>query len=97
MTKKELIDAIIESMSGQNQAGTASRLQVESFYEAFSSVAAAELIGGGEISIQGMGKLKVKKTSARKGFNPRTGEKIEIAGGRKVVFVPGRDFKEALK
>ena len=60
-------------------------------------MAAAELIGGGEIGIQGVGKLKVKKTSARKGRNPRTGEYLEIAGGRKVVFVPGRDFKEALK
>ena len=93
MTKKELMDA----MSDPKHTRGTTRLQVESFFESFCSVAAAELIGGGEIGIQGVGKLKVKKTSARKGRNPRTGEYLEIAGGRKVVFVPGRDFKEALK
>lgn len=97
MTKKELMDAIMESMSEQKHAKPATRLQVESFFEAFSSVAAAELIGGGEISIQGVGKLKVRKNSPRKGRNPRTGEEMEIAGGKKVVFVPGKDFKKALK
>lgn len=97
MTKKELIDAIMESMSGQNHARGASRLQVESFYEAFSSVAAAELLGGGEISLQGVGKLKTVPTKDRKGRNPQTGEPLEIPTGRKVVFVPFRDFKEAMK
>lgn len=97
MTKKELIDAIMESMSKQKHAKPVTRLQVESFFEGFCGVAAAELLGGGEIGIQGVGKLKVKKTSARKGRNPRTGEKLEIPEGKKVVFVPGRDFKEALK
>lgn len=96
MTKKELIDAIMESMSDQRHAKPTSRLQVESFFEAFSNVAAAELIGGGEISIQGMGKLKVRKTSARKGRNPKTGEAMEIPAGKKIVFVPFRDFKDAL-
>ncbi len=97
MTKKELMDAIMESMSEQKHAKPATRLQVESFFEAFSSVAAAELIGGGEIGIQGVGKLKVRETSARKGRNPRTGEEMEIAGGKKVVFVSGRNFKEAMR
>lgn len=96
MTKKELIDAIMESMPEQKHGKTASRLQVESFFEAFSSVAAAELIGGGEISIQGMGKLKVRGTSARKGRNPKTGETMEIPAGQKIVFVPFWDFKAAL-
>ena len=97
MTKKDLVDAIMESLSEQKHAKPASRLLVESFYEAFCSVAAAELVGDGEIGIQGMGKLKVKETSARKGRNPRTGEAMEILPSKKVVFVPCRDFREALK
>lgn len=97
MTKKELIDAMMESLSGERNVKAISRLYVESVYEAFCAVAAAELIGGGEIGIQGMGKLKAKKISARKGRNPRTGEAIQIPAGQKVLFVPGRDFREALK
>ena len=60
MTKKELMDAIMESMSDPKHTRGTTRLQVESFFESFCSVAAAELIGGGEIGIQGVGKLKVK-------------------------------------
>lgn len=97
MTKKELIDAIMESMSDQKHAKPASRLQVESFFESFCSVVAAELIGGGEIGIQGVGKLKVKKTSARKGRNPRTGEDLMIPASRRIIITLSRDFREALK
>lgn len=97
MTKKELIDAIMESISDQKHAKPASRLQVESFFEGFCGVAAAELIGGGEISIQGMGKLKVRGTCARKGRNPRTGEELMIPASRRVIITLSRDFREALK
>ena len=54
------------------------------------------LLDGGEISLPGLGKLKVKETSARTGRNPRTGERIDIPASRKVVFTPGKEFKEAL-
>lgn len=72
-------------------------VDMEKALQAFCSVAAAELLAGGEVSLPGLGKLKVKETNARTGRNPRTGEAIEIpAGRRKVVFSPGKDFKEAL-
>lgn len=60
-------------------------------------VAAAELLGGGEVPLPGLGKLKMRKTAAREGRNPRTGETLHIPEGKKVVFVPGKDLKEALK
>lgn len=71
-------------------------VDMEKALQAFCSVAAAELLAGGEVSLPGLGKLKVKETNARTGSNPRTGEAIEIPAGRKVVFSPGKDFKEAL-
>ena len=71
-------------------------VDMEKALQAFCSVAAAELLAGGEVSLPGLGKLKVKETNARTGRNPRTGEAIEIPAGRKVVFSPGKDFKEAL-
>lgn len=97
MTKKEMIDAIIEAMPRQEGNRTASRLQVESVLEAFCGVAAAELLGGGEVALQGIGKLKTVATKARTGRNPKTGEPLEIPAGKKVAFSPFRDFKEALK
>lgn len=96
MTKKKLIDGIMESMP-QGGRGVASRLHVESMLEGTCNVIAAELLGGGEVSLPGIGKLKTVTTKARKGRNPKTGEPLEIPAGRKVVFSPFRDFKEALK
>lgn len=71
-------------------------VDMEKALQAFCSVAAAELLAGGEIPLPGLGKLKVKDTSARTGRNPKTGEVIEVPAGRKVVFTPGKEFKEAL-
>ena len=65
--------------------------------ETLCNVIAAELLGGGEVSLPGLGKLKVKETNARAGRNPRTGEVIDIPAGRKVVFTPGKEFKEAFR
>ena len=50
--------------------------------DSFCSVAAAELLAGGEISLPTLGKLKVKETAARIGRNPLTGDKLEIPAGR---------------
>lgn len=73
-----------------------SRADMESALAAFCDVAAAELLDDGEISLPGLGKLKVKETSARTGRNPRTGERIDIPASRKVVFTPFKEFREAL-
>lgn len=71
-------------------------VDMEKALQAFCSVAAAELLAGGGISLPGLGKLKAKVTSSRTGRNPRTGEAITIPAGRKIVFLPGKDSKEAL-
>lgn len=97
MTKKELVDAIMESMPAQNGRGGATRLHVENILEAYANVAAAELLGGGEITIQGIGKLKTVASKARTGRNPRTGQPLEIPAGRRLVVSAFRDFREALK
>lgn len=91
-------DFILNAMAAvrSNNGRDLSRADMESALAAFCDVAAAELIGGGEIPLPGLGKLKVKGTSARTGRNPRTGETIEIPASRKVVFTPGKEFKEAL-
>lgn len=72
-------------------------MQVESVFENFAEVARKELTLGGEVSIPGLGKLKVRETLPRKVRNPITGKLMDVPASRKVVFVGFRSFKDALK
>lgn len=56
----------------------------------------AAIAKGEEVSLPGLGKFKVKDTIARTGRNPRTGEAMEIAAGRKVSFTPAKGLKDRL-
>ena len=49
-----------------------------------------------EVSLPGLGKFTVKDTAARTGRNPRTGEPMEIAAGKKVSFTPAKALKGKL-
>ena len=51
---------------------------------------------GGEISINGFGKFKVKDTPARDGRNPATGETISIKASKKLAFTPAKAVKDRL-
>ena len=57
---------------------------------------AAAVAKGEEVSVPGLGKFKVKETAARSGRNPRTGEPMEIAAGKKVSFTPAKGLKDRL-
>ena len=50
----------------------------------------AAIARGEEVLLPGLGKFTVKDTAARTGRNPRTGEPMEIAAGRKVSFTPAK-------
>lgn len=56
----------------------------------------AAVAKGEEVSLPGLGKFKVKDTVARTGRNPRTGEAMEIAAGKKVSFTPAKGLKDRL-
>ncbi len=53
-------------------------------------------VAGGEISIPGFGKFKVKDSPARDGRNPSTGATIKIAASKKLTFAPAKALKDAL-
>jgi DNA-binding protein HU-beta len=46
---------------------------------------------GDRIRIAGLGTLEVRKREARTGRNPTTGETIQIAASRKIVFRPAKN------
>src|SRR6478752_2960536 len=62
--------------------------------QAGSRVAANDLIGAiveqlkrdGKFNLPGFGTFTVRTTKARKGLNPRTGEKIKVKAGKTVRF-----------
>ncbi len=97
MTKREIVVATFETMQKEYPALALTLGAVEKTLDALCGVAAAELLGGGEVPLPGIGKLKTKKTSARTGRNPRTGESVNIPAGTRVRLVVGKELKEALR
>jgi DNA-binding protein HU-beta len=51
---------------------------------------------GGEVSLSGFGKFKVKDSPARQGRNPSTGESMQIAASKKLTFAPAKTVKDTL-
>ncbi len=59
-------------------------------------VLVAHLRKGDRLRLAGLGILQVRDSPARAGRNPATGEQIQIAAKRKIVFRPAKELKEAL-
>lgn len=53
---------------------------------------ADELAKGGTVEYRNFGVLKPKRTPAKDGHNPRTGEKIKIAAKNVVRFKAGKEL-----
>ncbi|WP_210359095.1 HU family DNA-binding protein [Sphingomonas beigongshangi] len=70
----------------------AARKIVDAIFAAIVDTAAS----GGEVSINGFGKFKVKESAERDGRNPATGETIKIAASKKLGFAPAKAVKDKL-
>jgi len=65
---------------------------------------AAELVGGlvaqvkagAKVRIAGLGVLEVRDRPARTARNPATGEPVQVAASRKLVFRAAKELKEAI-
>jgi len=77
MNRRELVEGIMR------HAGI-SKANVARFYEGLVELARRELLRNGQFVLPGLGVLRVRRRSARRGRNPRTGESIHIPA-RKVV------------
>jgi DNA-binding protein HU-beta len=87
--KTELQQQVAEQ-AGLNkaQAGRA----VDAVLNAITSA----LASGDEVRLTGFGNFRVTQTAARTGRNPRTGESINIAAGKRPAFTPGSRLKQAV-
>ncbi len=72
------------------------KAQSKKIVEAVFAAIQATALEGGETSISGFGKFKVKNSPAREGRNPSTGAVVKIAASKKLTFLPAKAIKDAL-
>jgi DNA-binding protein HU-beta len=90
VTKAELVDQVADRADLSKQA--ASRA-----VDAVLATVEDALRRGSEVTVAGFGKFHVSDRRARRGVNPRTGERIEIAATRVPRFTAGSGLKGAVK
>jgi len=54
------------------------------------------LLDGRRVNVFGLGTFEVRATREKMGRNPKTGEKIQIPAGRKVVFKAAKGLKDQM-
>ncbi len=89
MTKAEFVDRI----AGQFETKKAASDAVEAVLDGITNA----LASGGEVNFTGFGKFSVAERGPRQGVNPRTGERITLAGGRVPKFSAGAGLKQKVK
>ena len=89
MSKTQLATELAETTSTNKKTASA-------FLESLNTIAYREVKKNGEFTIPGIGKLVVKKTKARTGRNPATGEAIKIAAKTVVRFRVAKAAKDSV-
>ena len=90
MKKSELVAAIAEKAELK-------KVDAEKALNAFVDAVTEALAKGDKIALVGFGTFETKKRAARTGKNPATGEAIEIAASKAVVFKAGKALKDSVQ
>jgi DNA-binding protein HU-beta len=89
MTKSELVELIFDEGSvGETRVG------VERAVDAVLAAISRGLKKTQKVQLVGFGAFEVRKRKARLGRNPQTGERIQVAASKTVVFKPGEALRE---
>ena len=89
MTKADMIDKVAKD------AGI-SKAAAKTAIETFVDMARKEVKGGRPFRVAGLGTFALKKSKARKGVNPSTGQPIKIKAKKRMVFKAGAQVKSLL-
>ena len=89
MTKAEFV----EKIAGQFDSKKAAQDAVEAVLNGVQD----SLVSGEDVNFTGFGKFSVAERGPRQGVNPRTGERITIAGGKVPKFSAGAGLKGKVK
>jgi len=91
LTKSEFVDRLARD------GRIGSKKDAADAVEAVLDGIADSLRGGDSVNFTGFGKFSVAERGPRQGVNPRTGERITIAGGRVPKFSAGAGLKAKVK
>ncbi len=89
MNKTQLIQKIAEN---GNMTKKDAEIALKAVIDAISEAVAA----GDKVQISGFGSFDVKARDARMGRNPKTGEAVEIAASKRVVFSAAQVLKDKI-
>ncbi len=89
MTKADIIDSFYEKLG-------LSKKETANIVEVVLEVIKENLEKGEKIKIAGFGNFAIRKKTARKGRNPKTGDEIEITRRKVVAFKPSQLLRKAV-
>lgn len=89
ITKDQLIGDLAEAVD-------LPKTTVRALIDQLGDIVSEALENDGEITLPGIGKLKVSERPARTGRNPQTGKSIQIAAKKVVKLVPAKVLSDAL-
>ena len=89
MNKGEFVGAVAD-------AAEMTKADAERAVEAMFKVVKKALKSGDSISLVGFGTFSVRKSAARTGRNPRTGDTIKIKASKVPAFKAGKGLKDAI-
>ncbi len=89
MTKAEFVEKVAGEFDSKKAAADA----VDTVLNGIES----SLVSGEDVNFTGFGKFSVAERGPRQGVNPRTGERITIAGGKVPKFSAGAGLKGKVK
>ncbi len=89
VNKYDLARSIYELHGGLSQA------ECVRIVDTILEVVKGRLARGEKVLLSGFGCFRVKRRKERRGVNPKTGERIMIAGRRAVSFTPSRHLRLA--
>ncbi|HNT26584.1 MAG TPA: HU family DNA-binding protein [bacterium] len=92
-TKNDFIKAIKENMAKEINL---TNDQVKALYETFVQIVKDTVNAENKLVLSGFGTFKKRNLKARKGVNPKTGQKIQIKASKTVSFKAAGAFKKAL-
>lgn len=90
MNKKELVNLIAEKTETTKKDAAA-------VVDAVIEVITEALSKGEKVRITGFGTFEVRERAARTGYNPQTGEPIDIPATKSPAFKAGKQLKKIVK
>jgi integration host factor subunit alpha len=90
MTKADLVDSIFEKVG-------LSKKEAQEIVEILFDTMKQTFIEGESVKISGFGTFNVRKKTARRGRNPKTGDDIEITPRKVITFRVSNQLKSSIE